>query len=136
LVRKFFFNFLEKKPDDIFKTWVATTQDLGLDEIHYLALNALAIFMIYLRLKGSIKAKFVRPFLNEEKSPAEIYGDNLEFLVDFTCPNIAKDILTSLGCDFTVQKFSSYKGKIFQLKNKISIEIFKNFGISIEKIFW
>ena len=102
--------FLEKKIDRIFDDWICKTHDLGYDEIHYLALKALSTYTIYAKLKNSVKTK-TKNIQNEGKNFSEIYKANLDFLVDWTCPSVVKDILQSMGCDYVVKEIASYKGK-------------------------
>lgn len=102
-------NFEDKKPDTIFKTWVSNTKELGLDEIHYLSLNALATLKIYLRLKGNLLSQEAcdSASFNAQQTPPT----SQTFIVDSSCPEIVLDILELNRFKFEVIRVATYQGK-------------------------
>jgi len=100
---------LGKKPDTIFKTWVSNTRELGLDEIHYLSLNALATLKIYLKIKGNILSQEAGDHDGAAKAEQRTRFNG--FVVDSSCPEIVLDILELNRFNFEVMKAAAYNGR-------------------------
>ena len=88
---------------------MSNTRELGLDEIHYVALNALATLMIYVKIKNNLLVQDCGDFISDADFAAVKLSET-KFIVDYSCPEIVSDILELNQCNFTVMKKGSYKG--------------------------
>jgi hypothetical protein len=88
---------------------VSNTRELGLDEIHYLSLNALATLKIYLKIKGNLISQETSDLTVFNKNNSEKYFS--KFVVDSSCPEIVLDILELNKFGFELMKAANYEGK-------------------------